>query len=261
MTNPDACILKTDGTNCDMETSYAFELAGANPEIVHINQLRSGERRLSDYGILAIPGGFANGDDIAAGKVLATELTSYLSDDLQAFTEQDKPVIGICNGFQVLVRAGFLPNGNIGKQELTLTDNEIGRFECRWIDLKVGQSVCRYIQHNDFDDQPIPMQVAHGEGRLFGDVQDVNDLVENDQIVFRYTNSDLTPAYGIFPDNPNGSMLDTAGICDPSGTVLGMMPHPERSPGAFHPHRVRTESARKASSIIFNNMVNYAKEI
>lgn len=260
MSNPEVCVLKTDGINCDEEMANAFQVAGAEPEVVHVNQLRSGERQLDQYGVLAIPGGFSYGDDIASGKVLATELTSYLSDQLQDFVDKGKPIIGICNGFQVLVRTGLLPNRKLNEQQVTLAGNEVGRFECRWIDLAVGQSACKFVRPEDFVEQPIPMQTAHGEGRFFGSEDDIHQLKENGQVVFRYTTPDLGQPGG-YPENPNGAVDDIAGICDPSGLVLGMMPHPERSVAAFHPHRVRTEAARNAANTIFNNIVTYAKEM
>lgn len=258
MNNPEVCILKTDGINCDEELANAFQVAGAEPEVVHVNQLRSGERGLDQYDVLGIPGGFSYGDDVASGKVLATELTSYLSDQLQGFVDKGKPVLGICNGFQVLVRTGLLPNRTLGEQKVTLADNEVGRFECRWIDLAVGQSVCRFVSPEDFSEEPIPMQTAHGEGRFFGSEDDIRRLEENGQVVFRYTTLYLEEPSG-YPENPNGSIDDIAGICDPSGLVLGMMPHPERSVAAFHPYRVRTEPARNAANAIFTNIVNYAR--
>jgi phosphoribosylformylglycinamidine synthase len=260
MASPEVCVLKTDGINCDLEMAHAFEAAGGSPETVHINQLRSGERSLGDYAALAIPGGFSYGDDIASGKVLATELTSYLSDQLQDFIDKDKPVIGVCNGFQVLVRTGLLPNRSLGEQQATLAGNEIGRFECRWIDLAVGQSACRFVKPENFEEQIIPMQTAHGEGRFFADQTTIDALKENGQVVFRYVSPDGSSAGG-FPANPNGALDDIAGVCDPSGTVLGMMPHPERSIGAFHPHRARTAVARTAVSGIFANIINYAKSL
>lgn len=260
MSNPEVCVLKTDGINCDEEMANAFQVAGAAPETVHVNQLRSGERRLDQYRILAIPGGFSYGDDVASGKVLATELTSYLSDQLQDFVAAGRPIIGICNGFQALVRTGLLPNRTLNEQQVTLVENEVGRFECRWIDLAVGQSACKFVRPEDFAEQPIPMQTAHGEGRFFGSEDDIRQLKENGQIVFRYTTPDLGRPSG-YPENPNGAVDDIAGICDPSGLVLGMMPHPERSVAAFHPHRVRTETARRAANAIFSNMVTYAKEM
>lgn len=260
MANPKVCVLKTDGINCDMEMSHAFEVAGATPELVHVNQLRNGERRLNDFSALAIPGGFSYGDDITSGKILATELTSYLSDQLQEFVDQEKPVLGVCNGFQVLVRTGLLPNRTLGEQQATLAENEIGRFECRWIDLAVGESACKFVKPEDFAEQPIPMQTAHGEGRFFAREEDVRKLSEKGQVVFRYTTPELKDPKG-YPDNPNGSLEDIAGVCDPTGLILGMMPHPERSVEAFHPHRAKTEYARTAARIIFNNIVNYAKEL
>lgn len=259
MRNPEVCVLKTDGVNCDVEMAHAFEVAGAGAEVVHINQLRVGERRLDQYGILAIAGGFSYGDDIASGKVLATELTSYLFDQLQDFVDQEKPVIGVCNGFQVLARTGLLPNRTLGTQQATLAENEIGRFECRWIDLAAGQSICRFINVEDFAEQPIPMQTAHGEGRFFGDDTCIRQLTDNGQVVFRYANPDLSQPVK-YPNNPNGAIDNIAGICDPSGLILGMMPHPERSIEGFHPYRVRTVAARAAAIAIFSGIVNYSRE-
>ena len=260
MASPEVCVLKADGINCDEEMTNAFQVAGAKPEVVHVNQLRSGERRLGQYGILAIPGGFSYGDDIASGKILATELTSYLSDQLQEFVDKGKPVLGVCNGFQVLVRTGLLPNQTIGEQQVTLAENEVGRFECRWIDLAVGQSACKFISPGDFDEPTLPMHTAHGEGRFFGSDEEVLHLIQNGQVVFRYAKPDLSEPIS-YPDNPNGSVDNIAGICDQSGLILGMMPHPERSIAAFHSHRVRTEAARSAANIIFGNIVTYAKEM
>jgi phosphoribosylformylglycinamidine synthase I len=264
MAEPNVCILKTDGINCDAEMGYTFESAGGEPELVHVNQLRSGERTLGSYAILAIPGGFSYGDDIASGQVLANEMTSYLSDQLGEFTDKGKPILGICNGFQVLVRTGLLPGGTLGDQRATLARNESGHFECRWIDLAVGQSVCKFLQPEDIEDdmtpRGIPMQVAHGEGRFFASAQEISRLRDGGQVVFRYANTDGSLATGA-PQNPNGSVDNIAGICDPSGTVLGMMPHPERSLQSIHPHRIRTGRAYRTADTLFTNIVNYAKEL
>lgn len=259
MTSPEIAVLKTDGTNCDEEMLHAFEVGGGRPSIVHINELREGTKKLSNFGGLGLPGGFANGDDIKSGKILANELTSLLSDQLQKFVDAEKPIIGVCNGFQVLIRSGLLPFGTLGEQQMTLTDNEKGNFHCRWIDLKVGQSACWFVQPEDFDGLTIPMQTAHGEGRFFGNEIYAANLAENNQVVFQYSTSDGELAHGKFPENPNGSAEDIAGICDPSGLILGMMPHPERSLEAFHPYKPRTEVAKNASRIIFENFVEFAR--
>jgi phosphoribosylformylglycinamidine synthase len=260
MSDPNVCVLKTDGINCDMEMAYAFESAGADTELVHVNQLRSGDRSLTDFSVLALPGGFSYGDDIASGRVLGNELTSFLSDGLQTFVDDEKPVLGVCNGFQVLVRTGLLPDRTLGQQQATLAGNESGRFECRWISLAAGQSACRFIQPGDLSEPIVPMQTAHGEGRFFaGDVA-MRRISANGQVVFRYAKRDGQPAEG-YPDNPNGSLDNIAAICDPSGVVLGMMPHPERSVSAFHPHRARTGAARQAAQVLFGNIVKYAREL
>ena len=258
MANPNICVLKTDGINCDEEMAYTFEVAGGNPEVVHINELRDGSKVLNNYGALAIPGGFSNGDDIASGRVLATELTSYLADDLRKFVAEEKPILGVCNGDQVLVKTGLLPFGTLNHQTATLIDNEVGVFECRWVDLAVGSSVCKFAQAEDFMDDIIPMQSAHAEGRFFADPSQIKKLHENGQVVFSYITPNGTKPAG-YPENPNGSVDDIAGICDPSGLILGMMPHPERSINAFHPHRIRTETARHAAVTIFRNIVNFVE--
>jgi phosphoribosylformylglycinamidine (FGAM) synthase-like amidotransferase family enzyme len=192
--------------------------------------------------------------------VLANELTSYLSNQLQDFADKDKPILGVCNGFQVLVRTGLLPNRSLGEQQATLAENEIGRFECRWINLGVGKSACRFIQPEDFGNEPLPMQTAHGEGRFLASAEDIGHLKANGQVVFRYVAADLSPSDS-YPDNPNGSTESIAGICDAKGVILGMMPHPERSVEAFHPHRQRTDMARKAANLLFGNIVQYAKQM
>jgi phosphoribosylformylglycinamidine synthase I len=255
MSKPTVCVLKTDGINCDDELMYAFSEAGARPQLVHINQLRTGTCKLVDFDILAIPGGFSYGDDVASGKVLATELMSYLGSQLRAFVAAGKPVLGICNGFQVLIKAGLLPGPTIA-QTMTLTSNTSGRFECRWVDLTVSSSVSKFISPSDFMG-PTPMQVAHGEGRFFGTDADISALAKSGQIVFRYTTAKLEGMVG-YPENPNGSKDNIAGICDKTGLVLGMMPHPERSLQAFHPHRASSKVARHAAQAIFKGIVTYA---
>ncbi|MSR84843.1 phosphoribosylformylglycinamidine synthase I [Candidatus Uhrbacteria bacterium] len=213
--NPRVCILQTDGTNCDRETAYAFMRAGGNPRLVHINQLRARSVRLADFQILAIPGGFSYGDDVASGKILALELTTFLSDELRAFVEAGKLVIGICNGFQVLVRTGLLPFRELGKMSATLTHNVSGRFQCEWVRMVVEQgSPCVFTRGMESE---ISLQIAHGEGRFFASPETLVQIEERKLVALRYA-----------PHNPNGSENAIAGVCDPSGRIFGLMPHPER---------------------------------
>src|SRR3989344_6140674 len=149
MARPRVCILRSDGANCDEELYYAFEKFGANPKMVHVNELRNKLKKLKDFKILALPGGFSYGDDIASGKVLAIELVSFLKDELQNFVEKEGLVLGICNGFQTLVRTGLLPFNHIGKMDVTLAQNESGHFECRWIKIKSEKSKCLFLNQKD----------------------------------------------------------------------------------------------------------------
>lgn len=250
MQKPTVAVLKTDGINCDMEMAHAFETADASPELVHINQLRSREKNLGDYAILAIPGGFSYGDDIASGAVLGNELVTQLSDQVKEFMVAKKPVIGICNGFQVLTRAGILPDPRTGFHEsASLTKNKSGKFICKWVDLEVPENAkCEFAKGLDTAVEPIAMQIAHAEGSFFAPDTEIQRLKDMREIAFTYRT------------NPNGSAGDIAGITDNTGLVLGMMPHPERSIAGFHPDRSRTNAARTAARIIFQNIVNYAKE-
>jgi len=232
MKKPKVIIVRTAGTNCDYETKAAFELAGATADRVHINRLISGEVSLNDYQILAIPGGFSYGDDIASGKILANELKYKLGEHLRKFDEAGKPVIGICNGFQVLVKMGLLPGEKEYRQNSTLTFNTSDKFECRWVYLKSekrekgkGKNTCLWT-HGLPD--VIQLPVAHGEGNFVTlDDKVLQKIESNNQVVFRYCNAEGEPAD--YPLNPNGSMNSIAGICNPSGNVFGLMPHPERA--------------------------------
>ena len=170
------CILQSDGTNCDNELFYAFKKFGGNPQFVHVNELRNKSKTLKDFDILALPGGFSYGDDIASGKIWAIELISFLRDEIENFREKGGLILGICNGFQVLVRTGLLPFGNLGKMDATLVGNDSGHFECRWVDLKTethstssGQeSKCVFLQRNYSVGH---FAVNHGEGKLFTDTE------------------------------------------------------------------------------------------
>lgn len=250
---PKVIILRTAGTNCDQETKFAFERSGAVVDVVHVNRLLNKERNLSDYHILAVPGGFTYGDDIASGKILANELRLRLGEEIRKFINEGKLIIGICNGFQILTKAGIF------SQEATLTTNDSAKFEDRWVHLKPEISVCVWTQGIT---QPIFLPVAHGEGKFIPKDNSVLErLKKNDQIVFRYaTQNGGTPDY---PGNPNGSVEDIAGICDRTGRIFGLMPHPERH-FLFTHHPFWTRLTKKNEfgdgARIFENGVKYVKE-
>ena len=259
-------ILRTAGTNCDQETAFAFRSFHADVDLVHISSLIKREVSLSEYHILAIPGGFTYGDDIISGRILANELKMKLSDGLQKFILEGKLILGICNGFQVLVRAGILPgplDENTSwtkdtKQNISLTYNDSGKFEDRWIYLRVsGHS----IWTQGFP-EVIYLPVAHAEGKFVPDNKEVlNQLKKNHQIVFRYCDQNGNPTS--YPYNPNGSVDNIAGITDRTGRILGLMPHPERH-FLFIQHPFWTRLERKSlygqGAKIFENGVKYVKE-
>jgi len=249
-------VLRTAGTNCDYETVYAFRKVGAEVELLHIKRIFENKSALHRFHILAIPGGFSYGDDIASGKVLANELRYNLAEHIEKFIADGKLIIGICNGFQVLVKAGFLPM--LGQNHrATLTFNDSNRFEDRWVYLKVMTDKCVFIQPN----QQIYLPVAHAEGKFVPENDETLRLLEqNGQIVFKYVKPDGTS--GGYPWNPNGSIADIAGICDPTGRILGMMPHPERHvEPTQHPRWTREGLKPEGDGLqIFRNAVNYATE-
>ena len=256
--NPKALILRTAGTNCDYETAHAFQLAGAETALIHINQLIGGAAHLTDYQIMAIPGGFSYGDDISAGILLANELRHKLTEQLTEFVDSGKLILGICNGFQVLVRAGLLPRLNSQTaQQATLTMNTSAKFECRWIHLETHQSSCIFTRGLK---PRIYLPVAHAEGRFTASAPVLNQLEANKQVVFRYVSADNTsPEY---PENPNGSSRHIAGICDTTGRIFGMMPHPERFLTRFnHPRWTREALPDDGDGLaIFQNAVDYTRQ-
>ena len=249
-------ILRAPGTNCDAEAMFAFEQAGAEVSLVHINQLIRGEERLADYRIMVIPGGFTYGDDVAAGKVLANELKLKMGEDILRVVEDGKLILGICNGFQMLVKAGFLPElTRDGSQTVTLTGNDSGKFECRWVHLGVNKpNPCVFTRGID----RMYLPVAHGEGKLVA----TSDSLSEENIVLFYTDEkgDISAGY---PDNPNGSAGNVAGICDSTGRIFGLMPHPERHiRGTQHPQWTRSGVREYGDGFpIFRNAVEWAKAL
>ena len=255
---PKICVLTGFGINCDYETAHAFTLAGGEADRVHINDLIDGKISLHNYHILAFPGGFSFGDDIASGKVLASKFKTHLWDDLKKFTDDGKLVIGICNGFQIIVKMGLLPESE-GVQTATLSHNDSGKFEDRWVNMAANKkSPCVFTKGVD----KIYLPIRHGEGKFIPkDSNFLKNIEKNNLVVFRYTDKKGNPAK-TYPENPNGSINSIAGVCDKTGRIFGLMPHPE----AFchptnHPQWTRAKQLPKEGEglIIFKNAINYAK--
>lgn len=255
-----ALILTGFGINCDAETAYAFNRAGADAQRVHLNDLAETPQRLEDFHILAIPGGFSFGDDVASGRILANRLRYRLGDPVKRFINDGKLAIGICNGFQVMVKMGILPmfDGDF-VQETTLTHNNSARFEDRWVDLRVEHAdTCPWLAGME----RLELPVRHGEGKFLAKDDDVlRRLNANGQVVLRYCQRDGQPAGGSYPANPNGSVEDIAGICDPTGRVFGLMPHPEAfTERTHHPRWTREDLPEEGAGLhIFRNAVRYAQ--
>jgi phosphoribosylformylglycinamidine synthase len=250
-------ILRVAGTNCEYETKFAFELCGAHVDCLHINSIIDKKNKIFEYDILAIPGGFSYGDDIASGKVLANELKNRCGEQIQKFALKGYPIIGICNGFQVLLKMGLLPYPKQYSQVSTLYYNDSGKFECRWSHLKVFQeSNCIWTKRLP---NIISLPIAHGEGKFIPkSIEMIDNLDINHQIALRYTTlkDECIPTY---PLNPNGSISRIAGICNRSGNVFGLMPHPERYIFSLqHPNR-KSYNKYGYGKMIFQNAVNFCK--
>lgn len=256
-----ATIVTGFGINCDLETQDAFVRAGASAERVHLNDLIAQPDILDATHILAIPGGFAFGDDVASGKILANRMRFKLGESLRKFVDAGKLAIGICNGFQVLVKMGLLPLfDNEFAQDVTLTHNDSNRFENRWVNLAVDpKTACVWLKGIETIESPI----RHGEGKfVVRDDAVLEELKRRGQIALRYARPGGAPARGEFPANPNGSVDDIAGISDPSGRIFGLMPHPEAFLDATN-HPLWTRNSAKGERLgieIFKNGVAFAEE-
>jgi phosphoribosylformylglycinamidine synthase I len=251
-----ALILRAPGTNCDVETAFAFKLAGAQADLVHVGELINHLTSLSDYQIMVIPGGFTYGDDISAGRILANELRLKLKDEIKTFVNDGRLILGICNGFQALVKAGILPeSGNENTQPLTIAGNDSGKFECRWIYLQANKtSPCVFTKGIDL----MYLPVAHGEGKVVvkpGVLEELN-------VALHYAD-EAGNIQANYPYNPNGSVNNIAGICDSTGRIFALMPHPERFiHWTQHPRWTREPRRDYGDGFrIFLNAVEWAKGI
>ncbi len=275
MTQIKALVLTGYGLNCDYETDFSLKSAGADSHRVHINELISGKKndvqiRLSDYQILVFGGGFSWADDHGAGVLMASKLKHHLGKDIEKFIQDGNLIIGICNGFQALVNLGLLPGfgGQYRERSVALTYNDSGNFIDTWVRLKINPASPSVFTKGLSD---LELPVRHGEGKLYASDEIIEQLFENRQVVLQYADENGEEADGIWPLNPNGSLRDIAGICDSTGRVFGLMPHPE----AFnhftnHPDwtRKKQEFARQGEGTvqkegeginIFRNAVNYIK--
>jgi phosphoribosylformylglycinamidine synthase subunit PurQ / glutaminase len=266
MPKPRALILTGYGINCEEETAYAFTKAGAVSSIYHVNEIIKSPDILINYQIFAFPGGFAYGDDTGAGKAMANKIRNNLSAEFRAFIERDTLTLGICNGFQVISNLGILPavNGILKKAEISLEYNKTFRYECRWVDLNITDSPSVFTKGI----KRLRVPVAHGEGNFFANKEILRNIEKHGLVAMRYAKPDGNPAGGEFPCNPNGSINDIAAICDKSGRIMGMMPHPERN--TLFTHRddwtyLKEKAKRKGKTppkeseglAIFKNAVKY----
>ena len=249
-------MLRAPGTNCDFETQVAYEMAGAVVDSALVTELFRGEKRLDDYQVLVIPGGFTYGDDISAGRIFANEIKLRLGEDVRKFVAAGKLVMGVCNGFQVLVKTGILPgiNGRTA-QPVTLTTNDSGKFECRWVYLRVNEnSPCVFTRGI----KSLYIPVNHGEGKLVAEP----GIAEKLNVVVQYADEkgDTTAGY---PHNPNGSLNNIAGICDDSGRIFALMPHPERFiRWTQHPRWTRETPRETGDGLqVFINAVDWVKSM
>ena len=257
MTPPRVIILRAPGTNCDHETAYAFEKAGGQAESVHINQLAEAPHLLAEYQILCVPGGFSYGDDIAAGRIFANQLRLHVAEMLAEFHANGKLILGICNGFQVLLKTGLLaPEDSLGPGA-TLAWNDSGKFEDRWVQLKVVGNQSVFL--SGITEMELP--IAHAEGKFVTrDSAALEALASGQQLALRYASQSDPQASDVpYPQNPNGSEANLAGLCDTTGRIFGLMPHPERFlDPTQHPNWTRRKMPTEGDGLqLFQNAVRY----
>lgn len=251
---PRVLILRAPGTNCELDTAYAFDVAGADSTLMHVNKLLQSPGKINAFQILCIPGGFSYGDDIAAGKVFASQLNNSLSQVLRDFHEQGKLILGICNGFQVLIKSGLFFEDQPKQVPATLTWNDSGRYRDSWVHLHADDQLCVFLKGLD----QIELPIAHAEGKFITyDETALQQLQSRNQLAIRYCKPDGPNGDVPFPLNPNGSQVDVAGICDPTGRIFGLMPHPERNIDATHHPNWTRDCAGGAGLAIFENAVAY----
>jgi phosphoribosylformylglycinamidine synthase I len=268
MKKVNALILYGYGLNCDNETAYAFELAGAVARRVHINSLIDDSAKLEDFRIMVFVGGFSWGDDHGAGVIQAVHMKTHMGEKILEFVDQGNLVLGICNGFQTLVNLGLLPgfDRDYRKRSVALTFNDCGNFRNQWVKLRIN-SASQCIFTRSIAEAELP--VRHGEGKFYADKTTMDRLMRNNQIVIQYALPDGSPAGGRFPYNPNGSIHDVAGICDSTGRIFGLMPHPEAyNHWTNHPNWTRRKETAKRKGLsaesgptvgirIFKNAVDF----
>ncbi len=250
MATPKALVLRSAGTNCDRESEFALQQAGFETLRLHVFRLMEKPELLKDFQFLLLPGGFSYGDDIASGKILANQMLHRLAEPLNQFVADGKLVLGICNGFQVMIKSGLLPWAKVdpatAHRDATLAWNDTGRFEDRWVTMRSDSDKCVFLPKGEI----ITLPMAHGEGKFVPRDQGVLDTLRaQDQVALRYVDESGKP--GGFPVNPNGSVDDIAGLCDPTGRVMGLMPHPERFVDITHHPRWTAGKVTRADGTIF----------
>lgn len=252
MAKPKILILRAPGTNCEVETAFAFERAGGEAEAMHLNRLLEAPQLAADYQVLCVPGGFSFGDDVAAGRIFANQIRHHLAEVMQEFRAAGKLILGICNGFQVLIKSGLLDTDDESGAIASLSWNDSGRYLARWVQVKTNNDQCVFLAGCE----ELNLPIAHAEGKfVVRDQAAFDKLNDAGQLVLRYCEQpNSADAY-----NPNGSFGDVAGMCDNTGRVFGLMPHPERFiDPTQHPQWTRLPAREEGAGLqVFRNAVRY----